>query len=163
MPDDVTIERIETPLFKVIRGSVQLHHLTQAGWGGKLESDAVEREISDSLKNLTAAEWELWRVVAFALTRVPLWIPVSERLPDNRRTVLVALSSRSINYRSVGTGHWQNDGRGWFVTAGFDVTHWAEPPALPERPESIMGFPIKVVEGFAPPGGFVLGPPLGGK
>lgn len=66
-----------------------------------------------------------------ALRERDRWIPVSERLPDNDRYVLLNLP------REIIQAYWHN-GRGcWRSVMGMidePCTHWRELPAPPEKP-----------------------------
>ena len=64
------------------------------------------------------------------------WIPVSERLPENVRTMQVLLKAEAVNKLCQGFGfHGEDDnGFGWEISSGgllTEVTHWKEKDELP--------------------------------
>lgn len=62
------------------------------------------------------------------------WIPVSERKPDNARTVWLAVEGKKEAVRGCCLGDFYRDIGGWVKSP---VTHWQEiaeePPAPPKR------------------------------
>lgn len=59
-------------------------------------------------------------------SQLPKWIPVSERLPENDKTVLVWNRRNSREYFDV------YDHGSWIILESEDITHWMP---LPEPPK----------------------------
>ena len=60
---------------------------------------------------------------------VPTWVPVTERLPDHARDVVVTTARRKLRVASCDGEHWTDS---IMVFRRDDVTHWLDGLGLPE-------------------------------
>ena len=68
--------------------------------------------------------------------RVPRWIPVEERLPEDDEMYLVYTTEHTCAvYRYWGDGEWETE---WGEDASHDITHWMP---LPKSPEEVQHEP----------------------
>ena len=101
-------------------------------------SNAYEKRISEIVSLSNKANAKLQSRIA-ELEAAQRWIPVSERLPEDRATVLVAFKNREIltatyykHYEGFGgvENYWHIEG--WH---SGNVTHWMPLPQPPEVKE----------------------------
>ena len=106
-------------------------------------SDEIRMTLLHHSTNDLIAELLMWKSLAAEkldriaeLEEAQRWIPVSERLPEDRATVLVAFKNREI-LTATYYGHYEGFGgvenywdiEGWH---SGEVTHWMPLPQPPE-------------------------------
>lgn len=98
-------------------------------------ADAIE-ELQQIAGHYEETAKDYFKDVCYYLERVPKWIPVTERLPEEYVNVLCHLRSldRQSEYYSI--DHLMEDGQWWKAANSWkhEVTHWMP---LPEPPDHI--------------------------
>lgn len=110
----------------------------------------LEAEAADAIEELShrATEWKAiaksWRKVCEGLeSRMPRWIPVTERLPEEKRASYLCRTEggycKEVRWTNILYGLVESDNWGWCI---FDipqfshVTHWMPLPEPPKEEES---------------------------
>ena len=94
----------------------------------------IKDKITDAANALCKSQTE--RMIALQLELDKLrWIPVSERLPKNVRTMQVLLKAEAVKKLCQGLGFYGEgeNGFGWEISSGgllTEVTHWKEKDEL---------------------------------
>ena len=110
------------------------------GWNTRPIEDTLNKRIAELVSsNMVMAKGVLDLKARIAeLEEAQRWIPVSERLPENRATVLAAFENREI---LTATYYKHHEGFGgvenyWHIEGWHsgNVTHWMPLPPNPESP-----------------------------
>lgn len=123
-----------SPLEEVIRGTIRLHELIEAGRGDSDEADAVRDSMDAPMAALSRSEREAAQLMSAAIAGRE-WIPVTERLPEvGGVTPYVFGKVTGLYYpevmRRLAADCWMSrEGRTY---ADWEVTHWMPLPAPPE-------------------------------
>ena len=88
---------------------------SEAGW---VKEQGYEKSMAEDA--FTAA-WDIQQ------NRIPQWIPVSERLPEDKQEVLTIDADRNVEVYYFRKSVWE----AWGVSA-WGVSHWMPLPPLPE-------------------------------
>ena len=75
----------------------------------------------------------LWERIKELEKQVPMWIPVSERLPDENKRILVLLSSKISVVAYIRQNVWYV---AWNQAPLNHVTHWMPLPEPPKEKEN---------------------------
>lgn len=96
-------------------------------------ADAIEElSLVAESNERSAARWA--ETAGKAVEQIPRWIPVTERLPQEREWVLCQCRAKIRMVLRLQNGYWHQDSRHEFMS-GF-VTHWMPLPEPPKEEET---------------------------
>ena len=101
----------------------------KAGW----DETGVFNEAADSIEELQGKYYLMKKTAEWLAEKVPKWIPVTERLPDEREWVLCQCRAKIRMVLRLQNGYWHQDSQHEFMS-GF-VTHWMPLPDPPTAEE----------------------------
>lgn len=94
----------------------------------KSEDVSLLGEAADAIEELQGKHFLMTKTAQWLAEKVPKWIPVTERLPEEAGCYLVAV--KNDHQRRYSKTAWFSHGS-WF--ARQDVTHWMPLPPAPKE------------------------------